>query len=343
MAFPGRCRIATRWYAGKVRMSRSPQPQSLIDSARPVVSASVGIVVLNWNNANDTIACLESLRVSAVPVTAIVVDNGSTDGSAEVIESSGLADVFLRTGANLGYAGGNNAGLRLALDAGHATVMVLNNDTIVHPTMIERLLRALSADTGFTVISPRIVYHDRPQENWFAGGVVDRGWPRHLRSEEVHPGETGLRSSDLLSGCCLIARAQTWRHIGLFDEKYFLIFEDSDWSMRARRRRARLLICDDAVLEHRVSRSFRAGAVNLLGTYYYTRNGLRFHLSWQRIHTLHFLTQRVARPLARAARDRTGRRAALFAVLGALGCLVGQTGPAAVPIQRLAARLTRNG
>src|SRR5690349_1191981 len=128
MAFPGRYRIVTRWYGGKVRMSRSQHPQSLVDPPPSVVTSSVGIVVLNWNNADDTIACLKSLRNSTVSVTAIVVDNGSTDGSAEAIEASGLADVFLRTGANLGYAGGNNAGLRQALDAGHATVMVLNND-----------------------------------------------------------------------------------------------------------------------------------------------------------------------------------------------------------------------
>src|ERR1700693_6238140 len=95
--------------------------------------AAIALVVLNWNGVADTLECLASLRQSLVPIHAIVVDNGSTGPDVERIRASGLADIVIETGANLGYADGNNVGLRHALDSpqGFKVVGVLNNDTLV--------------------------------------------------------------------------------------------------------------------------------------------------------------------------------------------------------------------
>src|ERR1700730_5371151 len=97
----------------------------------PVASTTeqLAVVVLNWNGADDTLACLASLRESTLACHAIVVDNGSTDDSLARIEASGLADVVIPAGTNLGYAGGNNLGLRRALDRGFAHVAVLHKHT----------------------------------------------------------------------------------------------------------------------------------------------------------------------------------------------------------------------
>src|SRR5438552_10530860 len=94
--------------------------------------APIALVILNWNGVTDTLECLASLRQSLVPIYAIVVDNGSTGSDVERIRSSGLSDMVIETGTNLGYAEGNNIGLQRALDSaqGFEIVGVLNNDKI---------------------------------------------------------------------------------------------------------------------------------------------------------------------------------------------------------------------
>jgi GT2 family glycosyltransferase len=89
----------------------------------------VAVVVLNWNGGSDTTRCLRSLREHEPAVRIIMVDNGSTDGSVAAVEHEQLADVVMLAGANLGFAGGNNLGLRRAMDDGYAVIAVLNNDT----------------------------------------------------------------------------------------------------------------------------------------------------------------------------------------------------------------------
>src|ERR1700742_3640282 len=97
--------------------------------AAPPAAGAVAVVVLNWNGGTDTLRCLRSLRAQEPDLHLIVVDNGSTDGSVEAVEAEGLADDVIRAGENLGYAGGNNLGLKRALTDGYDVIAVLNNDT----------------------------------------------------------------------------------------------------------------------------------------------------------------------------------------------------------------------
>jgi GT2 family glycosyltransferase len=158
-----------------------------VEHVGSTAGSGTAVIVLNWNNAPDTLACLRSLRRSTRPVTTIVVDNASADGSAAEIEASGLADVLLASGGNLGYAGGNNVGLRYAVAQGFREVMVLNNDTIVPEATVEQLVRALDAQPGPSAVSPAIFRQDSG-DLWFGGGILDRGWPRFLQHDELSAG-----------------------------------------------------------------------------------------------------------------------------------------------------------
>jgi GT2 family glycosyltransferase len=300
-----------------------------------VLGPRVAVVVLNWNNAEDTLACLHSLCRSTVRADAIVVDNGSTDGSLQRIKDSGLAHQVVQTGQNLGYAGGNNMGLRRALTSGYEYVVVLNNDTVVSPGMLAQLMTHLDDLGDRAALTPRILYHGESRP-WFAGGVIDRGWPRHLRPEELPAQRPTLADTEIITGCCIAAKASVWRQVGLFDERYFLIFEDSDWSMRARRRGVRLIVVNDATLEHRVSRSFRPGATALLGTFYYVRNGLRFHLRWQTRHAFRFCRARVIRPVVRAVVIGSERASAAMALIGVASLCLGSSGRAGPVVSHVA-------
>ena len=282
------------------------------------------MVVLNWNGADDTIACLRSLRASTVSPQTIVIDNGSTDDSVRRIRDSGLADELVESPSNLGYAGGNNIGLRLALEQGFLVIAVLNNDTLVENDALEMLLGPLLAGERIAV-NPDIRYLDQPDRSWFAGGTVDRGWPRHLQPYELSGAPNGLRPTGCLTGCCIVASRDTWQRVGLFDESYFLIFEDSDWSMQALRNGVALFVVTDSRIRHRVSSSFEAGPASLLGVFYFVRNGLRFERRYFPRDLPRFAYQWVVRATPTLA--RAGRFDELaFRWLGAAAFAVGQKG-----------------
>jgi GT2 family glycosyltransferase len=302
---------------------------------------SIAVVVLNWNGVDDTLACLDSLRRSVAAVHAIVVDNGSTGSDAERIRASELADTVIETGTNLGYAEGNNVGLRLALDpaSGFEVVGVLNNDTVVDPRCFGGLVEQLGEENGpLRALAPTTLYFDDPGEPWFAGGIIDQGWPRHLQPSELGDRKGPLEPSEWLTGCCIVARAATWRHVGLFDSRYYLIFEDCEWSLRAQSLGVDLQVATACTIRHKVSRSFATEPSSLLGSYYYLRNGLRFGYAYAPRHLPRFLVRYLLRPTVSDIARLNLRRGLGFRWLGALAFVTGRTGQAPQLVARLAER-----
>ena len=233
-------------------------------------------VVLTWNGLADTRELLEGLAADREGLTVVVVDNGSADGTQEAIVLEFPWAHFLQTGANLGYAGGNNAGLTYALEQGAGVLGVLNNDTVVTGEALRALGAHVTQHPG-DVVSPDIRYDPDVGESWFRGGRLDlrSAWPHHLTGEaQARLPRDAPYVSEILTGCCLVATRQVWKVVGLFDERFFLIFEDSDWSRRAARH-ARLVVLPTVTIRHKVSRSF-TGEAGTLATYYYLRNALLF-------------------------------------------------------------------
>jgi GT2 family glycosyltransferase len=300
-------------------------------ASNQAMSTTIAVIVLNWNGADDTIACLKSLKEATIPLHAIVVDNGSTDDSLQRIAASELADEILATDANLGYAGGNNVGLQHALVGGFEILAVLNNDTVVEPNSFELSAASLSA-SEHRAVSPDVRYMDRPGESWFAGGAVHRGLPVQLARVDTSGDSRALHPCEWLAGCCIIARRETWELVGLFDARYFLIFEDADWSMRAVQRGVSLYVLPTSTIRH------RTGQVRwpALAGYYFVRNGLRFHARYFPRHEARFVFQWLIRPAPGLLRRRQLRVLGL-SWLGAVSFLVGRSGRAPELLERLAA------
>lgn len=301
-------------------------------------------VVLNWNGLSDTQNLVASLGpVTGPDDTILVVDNASEDGSERALRETHPDLPVLQTGANLGYAGGNNAGIGWALERGFEFICVLNNDTLVDsPDFARELQRA--AETG-AIVSPTIVREDN-RELWFAGAVVDERYalPRHLSPEEVAdvPVHDGYRQSQLLTGCCLFARATTWQRVGFIDERYFLLFEDSDWSLHAASLGVELLVAERSVLLHRVSKSFRYQA-RFSWVYYYCRNGTLFAGRHRGLRgALRFVLTCALRPRLGALAhgfDREKAAALVTAMIGVLAAATARTGKLHGYDERLVARL----
>lgn len=217
----------------------------------------VCIILVNWNGKDDTLECLASLRRQTYASRRIlVVDNASTDGSAQAIHSLYPEAELLELPENRRFAGGNNAGIRRALEAGAEYVLLLNNDTTADGDMVRNLVRAIRSWPGAGMVAPKIYYHTTPGLLWYAGGVISfwTGTMRHTgireedRGQHDTPGETGYAS-----GCCLMVSREVIEQIGLLDESYFIYAEDADWSIRARRAGYKILYEPTARLWHKIS------------------------------------------------------------------------------------------
>jgi GT2 family glycosyltransferase len=200
----------------------------------------VAVLILNWNGKALTIDCLESLmRVETPDVELIVVDNGSSDGSVEAIRDRfGERVTLIANGQNLGFAGGNNAGIRYALDAGADFVLLLNNDTVVDPALIDHLLRPFADDPRVGITGPKIYYYTPRDQIWFAGGRIflARGTSCHIGIRQTDSGQYDRRVEiDYVTGCALMASRAVFEKCGLLDPSYVAYYEDADFCMRARR------------------------------------------------------------------------------------------------------------
>ena len=185
-----------------------------------------------------TLECLRSLRKVATPgLHIIVVDNASSDGSVEAFRREFPEVEILVQERNLRFAGGNNAGIRRALDEEAEFVVLLNNDTTVHPAFIDVLLERMWSDPACGMAAPKIYYYDAPNTVWFAGGEISF-WTGTMKHTGIRK-EDGCRFNkahtiDYASGCCVIVRASVITKVGMLDEAYFMYGEDADWCMRIR-------------------------------------------------------------------------------------------------------------
>lgn len=240
----------------------------------------VGIVVLHWSGVNNTRQCLKSLQAVEYSNARIyLIDNASLDqGGAKLkMEFSGTVQ-FIQNERNLGYAGGNNAGIKRALEDGCDFVLIINNDTVAKPDFLNQLIKAALADPKIGMVGPKILYSDPPNKIWFAGGRLN--WHSGVRVGHVGVGETDHGQHDQsgqtnwLTGCCLLVRSGLIEKVGLLPEKYFLYFEDIDWSVAAQRAGWRLAFEPKGVIWH--AEASEAESVSPKKFYYQARNYLMF-------------------------------------------------------------------
>ncbi len=243
----------------------------------------VAIVVLNWNGWRETVECLESLKAQTrSSFRVIVVDNGSRDESVSRLAAWEPWIRLVRLAENRGFAGGNNAGIQSALEEGAKFVLLLNNDTVVAPDLIDAFARAADRHPSAAAFGGRIYYHDEPSVLWFAGGEFRTGLeePKHRGlNERDAPAFAIEESSPFITGCALFVRASLFQEVGLLDERFFCMWEDAEWCWRAGHKGLELRYVPAARLWHKTSRSF-GGIRSPLAMYYYERNRLLFGECW---------------------------------------------------------------
>lgn len=239
-------------------------------------------VVLNWNRKEVTLRCVEALRrARPAPPAIVLVDNGSTDGSPAFLREACPDVDLIEAGANLGYAGGNNLGIKRALGHGAARVLILNNDVEVEPDCIARLETALDRDPAVGAAGPLIVLPrdaDQPPRIWAAGGELShrenvsrlRGFGRRVNGQF-----SAEEDVDYLPGCAILLRREAIDRVGLLDEDYFCYMEDVDLGQRIREAGFVNRLVPSAIAVHAASAS-TGGGYSAARKYMNAANSVRF-------------------------------------------------------------------
>ena len=253
----------------------------------------IAIIIVSYNTDEDTKACLESLNEiehQNFDYQVIVVDNASKDNF--VLPKKIKNTELIRSDTNLGFTGGNNLGFRYANQHYNPDYfLLLNSDTLVAPNFLEKLYQCLKDNPKLGCTSPKIYFapgkefhqgsyskNDLGKVLWFAGGIID--WRNlqtfHLGVDEVDRGQFDHDLDfDYASGCCLLVRREALAASGIFDDNYFLYYEDTDLSLRLKVNNWQLGFCPASVIWHKNGGSTQ-GSGSALQNFYLTRNRLLF-------------------------------------------------------------------
>ncbi len=215
-------------------------------------SQTVWIVVLTLNNYSDTVECLQSLRKLRYPSYNIVlVDNGSNDGTPQLVRSQFPEVTVIENGYNLGVAAGYNVGIHYALDRGAEYVFIMNNDTTVDPEIINHLVQA-SCESNAGILMPVILYYHDSQDVWSAGARYRLFPPAIVMEKRIYDGYHDLQYA---ISCGFLVTRRAFEQAGLFDENFRFLWDDLDLSQRVRKAGLRIIQVPKARMWHKVSRT----------------------------------------------------------------------------------------
>jgi len=258
----------------------------------------VYITILNYNTHDKTIECIKSLKklkTRGIDLNVVLIDNNSKE-KFEIDENdySDINLVFIKNEENLGFSGGHNMGFSYALEHGADFVVPLNSDTIVDESLIEELIKPFERDDRVGITVPKIYFakgsefhkgrykkEDLGNVIWYAGGITD--WNNVISShrgvDEVDRGQYDeIFNTEFATGACFMISCEVLKRVGMFDDKYFLYYEDGDLNVRVKKAGYKILYTPKAFLWHSNAGS-GGGSGSSLQDYYITRNRLLFGFS----------------------------------------------------------------
>ncbi|MHB8910143.1 MAG: glycosyltransferase family 2 protein [Syntrophales bacterium] len=239
-------------------------------------------VILNIADTRGLVECLRSLDKTVYQnLEVIVVHNGPRDGGLEkeVLRAYAKISEVVFTGSNMGFAAGNNEGIKRALKKGAEYILLLNDDTTVAPDFIELLVAEALKDPAIGMLGPRIFYFSEPEKISFSGAKFNRvecafSFPGAEQIEATY-GHHKPEATDYVTGCALLVSRKLVETIGLLDERFFLYWEDSDWGLRAGVAGFKSVVVPSAKIWHKISVS-SGGNDSALKAYYKTRGHFLF-------------------------------------------------------------------
>ena len=195
---------------------------------------TINICILNWNGGDDLFACINSIQKSKSDEYKItVIDNNSSDNSVDSLPST---IKVVKLNKNFGFGVGYNEGISKSLNEDDYLVL-LNYDTIVAPDFVESIIQAVSEKGKQYIYGAKILFHDKPNLIWYGGGALNlsAGVISHRLLRARDTSKVERKSTDFITGCCLIVHKDTFSQLGGFDPRFFMYNEDVDLCLRAKK------------------------------------------------------------------------------------------------------------
>jgi GT2 family glycosyltransferase len=241
-------------------------------------SPKVVVLIVSWNSKKFIDKCITSVQASDYQTDIIVVDNNSADKSDVYIKNKYPFACVIQTGDNLGFTGGVNRGIKEANKKKPDYIFLLNPDAYIAPSCIRELVNEMERDTNIGMVCPKIYYANPSNKIWFAGSDIEwnKGLTPHKGENEIDKGQYDkICTIDRVCGCAVLINVKNLKTVGLFDNEYYLYFEEVDLSMRFLKNGFTIKYIPSAKCWHAVSSS-SGGFFSPLYNYYMTRNNLLF-------------------------------------------------------------------
>ncbi|MEM4234883.1 MAG: glycosyltransferase family 2 protein [Candidatus Methanomethylicaceae archaeon] len=245
------------------------------------MNPTVSTVILAHNNYTDTFECLHSvLKVNYNPLTIWLVDNGSTDRTAQLVKENFPQVQLVQTHKNLGVAGGFNAGIVTAIKAGAKYIFILNNDTVVEPNIIQVLLTEAQKNPDYGILMPKILHYSDRNRIWSIG-ARSRLFPPAIVMIGLNKLDdysySKPRLLEFAPTCALFIPSRVFERIGLLDDGYFFYYDDWDYSLRVRQAGYKIAYIPQARIYHKVSRTINRTRKTPFYWQTLGRSGARFY------------------------------------------------------------------
>jgi len=241
----------------------------------------VAVIVLNFNGFPYVFDCLKSLSEVTEIGKIIVVDNNSKDRSVFLIKKNFPQIKIIKNRKNLGFARGNNKAIRIFLRKGYDYIMLLNPDTVVDKKFLKPLVELAKSDKKIGIVGPLLKEKVGDKTIYALGAKFN---PILGRTKHIHVKARPLHASkqEMVSGCAMLVKKEVFEKIGLFDEGFFLYFEDSDFCLRAGKAGFEIFIEPKSIVYHKISLSLggfslRKIRYNLASNFLFIQKHVKFY------------------------------------------------------------------
>jgi len=257
----------------------------------------VSLIILTFNGIDltlDVLKDISKLDISGITTETVVVDNASKDETVKTLKNYKLPNMDFKlivNDENLGFAGGNNVGIKDCLKRGSDFIVLLNNDVILSKNLLQVLVNTALKNEKIGIVSPKMYFakgfefhKDRYKESelgkviWYAGGIIDKNnvYSHHKGVDEVDLGQyDNEEETDFANAAAVLIRSKLFEEIGLLDEKFFLYWEDADLSQRAKLKNWKVVYTPKTHIWHKVSVA-TGGPGGEVNDYYLIRNRFVF-------------------------------------------------------------------
>lgn len=239
----------------------------------------VAIIVLHFGNVNDTYECLMSLKTlkTSIPHTVYVVDNGTHAIKQKDIQQILQRVIFIKNDINGGFSRGNNLAISQILKENFSHILLLNNDTLITPYALDKLINAFKNPT-VGIVGPIITYQKKPKTIWFAGGYLNKTFcfTKHIYAYNKNK---DLIDTDFITGAAMMIKREVFEKVGLLPDEYFLYWEDVDFCFAAKQKGYLSKVLEENLVLHKVSAASGIKGKNTLSplqAYYYGKNPFIF-------------------------------------------------------------------